>query len=82
MIITKAKEAFKGPYSSNDDQLWKPIAVEYTQPEELLDSQAFETGEAYSEMRYYDQYFKLGRIKYPREYRDPGKSNRRICPGF
>ena len=33
--------------------------MEYTRPEELLDSQAFETGEAYSKMRYYDQYFKL-----------------------
>lgn len=59
MIITKAKEAFEGPFNSNDDPLWKPIAVEYTQPEVLLDSEAFETGEAYSEMRYYDQYFKL-----------------------
>ena len=59
MLITKAQEAFDGPYSSQDDQLWQPIAVEYTRPEELLDSQAFETGEAFLKMHYYDQYFKL-----------------------
>ena len=59
MLITKAQEAFDGPYSSQDDQLWQPIAVEYTRPEELLDSQAFETGEAFRKMHYYDQYFKL-----------------------
>ena len=59
MLITKAQEAFDGPYSSQDDQLWQPIAVEYSRPEELLDSQAFETGEAFLKMHYYDQYFKL-----------------------
>ncbi len=59
MLITKAKEISEGPYSSQDDQLWQPIAVEYMRPRELLDSQAFETGDAFRKMRYYDQYFKL-----------------------
>ena len=59
MLITKAQEISEGPYSSQDDQLWQPIAVEYMRPRELLDSQAFETGDAFRKMRYYDQYFKL-----------------------
>ena len=59
MLITKAQGPFEGPFSSNDDHLWQAIAVEYTRPEQLLDSQAFESGEAFSEIRYYDQYFKL-----------------------
>ena len=59
MLITKAQETSEGPYSSQDDQLWQPIAVEYMRPRELLDSQAFETGDAFRKMRYYDQYFKL-----------------------
>ena len=59
MLITKAQGPFEGPFSSNDDHLWQAIAVEYTRPEQLMDSQAFESGAAYRDMRYYDQYFKL-----------------------
>ena len=59
MLIAKAQGPFEGPFSSNDDHLWQAIAVEYTRPEQLMDSQAFESGAAYRDMRYYDQYFKL-----------------------